>query len=264
MNSGVVIVIVLVVVGILFAVIKRQKKGVVTDNHSTRNSITVDTPRPLVNYDGVRYKIVTRPRDFLLSYRNSESAAIRFKINDYQKIVFAIRDEGNALSIDITKAFSPSTIVKARTLEPYSMEEIFTVFQGGSLNPNEDAYLFNSVRPSSENVSRIESVNNLKAYFRHLAELWWPNLNPYDTTSSHSETPGARICDWCSNDVLYGDGYIYGYYASGNLVAYRLWCEKCMDQRLETYREDGLTSEGGYFESEDVRRANDYAGLRKR
>ncbi|MDR1468120.1 MAG: hypothetical protein LBT00_02375 [Spirochaetaceae bacterium] len=32
----------------------------------------------------------------------------------------------------------------------------------------------------------------------------------------------------------------------------------------ETYREDGLTSEGGYFESEDVRRAHDYADLRKR
>jgi hypothetical protein len=212
-----------------------------------------------VNYDGVRYKVVTRPRDFLLSYRNSEPAAIRFKINDYQKTVFAIRDEGTALNIDITKAFSPSIIVKARTLELYSIAEALTVLQGGRLNPNEDAYLFNSVRPDAKSFSRDESAKNLKAYFRYLANLWWPNRNPRDTTSSHSETPGARICDSCYNDVLYSDGYIYGYYASGNLVAYRLWCEKCINERLGRYKENGLTSEGGYFESEDVRRANDYA-----
>lgn len=211
-----------------------------------------------VNYDGINYQIVTTARDFLIAYRDSKPAALLFKINDYHTTVNNIMNEGERLNISYSQAFSPTTVARANNLQVYSMGEIFTVMQGGQLNPNNDAYLFNNARPVSTSVSRDSSARNLKTYFRYLAGLWWPQRNPRDTDSSHSGTPGARICDSCSNDILFGEGFIYGYYANRNLVAYRLWCENCIDELIESYRKNGLTREGGFFEEEDVSRANDY------
>jgi hypothetical protein len=208
-----------------------------------------------VTYDGITYQVVTTARDFLLAYRDSKPAALIFKINDYQRTMSSINTEGQRLNIDITQAFSPSTIARASNLELYSMMEAFTVLQGGTLSPNVDAYVFNSVRPSSGNTSRLETVNNLRNYYKYLAGLWWPRLT--------ADQRNSRMCDSCYKSISYGDGYAYGFYASGNLAVYRLWCNTCMEERLNDYRENGNINEGGFFDPIDISRANAYANERR-
>jgi len=242
---------------------KKMKKLVLFAIIGAVLTATVFSQNKTVKWDGTTYQIVTQAKDFLIAYRDSKPAALLFKINDYQKTMFSIRDEAAKLNIDMTQVFSPSVIVRASTLELYSMLDAFSLIQGGTVTPNVDAYVFTKVKQVSGNVSRTETANNLKAYFKYLADLWWPLRNRYDTESSYSGTPGARICDSCYKDVLYGTGYIYGYYANGNLSAYRLWCNNCMEENLDKYRKNGLSNEGGYFEESDVRRANDYAKERR-
>ena len=208
-----------------------------------------------VIYDGINYQVVSTARDFLLAYRDSKPAALIFKINDYQKTMSNINTEGQKLNIDITKAFSPATIARASNLELYSMMEAFTVLQGGTLSPNVDAYVFNNVRPSSGNISRLETVNNLRNYFKYLAGLWWPKLT--------QEQRNSRICDSCYKNISYGNGYAYGFYASGNLSVWRLWCDDCMEERLNDYKENGNINEGGFFDPIDIHRANEYANERR-
>jgi len=219
------------------------------------NILSVFAQNKTVNWDGTTYQVVTQVRDFLVAYRDSKPAALLFKINDYQKTMFSIRDESAKLGIDMTKAFDPTIIVKASNLELYSITEAFTLLQGGSVTPNVDAYVFNKAKAASGNVSRAESANNLKAYFKYLAGLWWPRLNESQRNS--------RMCDSCFKSISYGNGFAYGYYSSGNLSVWRLWCDDCMEERLEDYRKNGLTNEGGFFEASDVNRANEYAKERR-
>jgi len=211
-----------------------------------------------VTWDGTTYQVVTQARDFLLAYKDSKPAALLFKINDYQKTMFSIRDESARLDIDMTQAFDPTVIVKASNLELYTIMEAFTLVQGGNVTPNVDAYVFNKVKQASGNVSRAESANNLKVYFKYLAGLWWPRLNESQKNS--------RMCDSCYKSISYGNGFAYGYYSNGNLSVWRLWCDDCMEKRLEDYRKDGLVNlanGSGFFDAADVYRANEYAKERR-
>jgi hypothetical protein len=162
-----------------------------------------------------------------------------------------IRNEGERLNIDISQAFAPHIVVRAANLQIYTTVEVFSLLQGGTVSPNVDAYVFNKARPSSGETSRTESANNLKAYFKYLSGLWWPLLNASERNSKN--------CDSCRKGIPYGNGYIYGFYDNVTLRAWQLWCDDCMEGYLERYRTNGLAVEGGFFEAEDVRRANEYA-----
>jgi len=213
-----------------------------------------------INFDGVTYQVVTKPAEFILAFKNNNPAAIIYKTNDYLQIGREIMNEAERLNIDVTKVYDPTTLVRADNLQLISRSEVLrlimpeaSIYAPTPVNPinsNIEVYMFNKARPSSS-VSRNESANNLLAYFKYVAREWWTTLN---VQQRHN-----RMCDSCYNGISYGDGYLYGYIAGNVIRSWRLWCDNCMKERIQAYINNGISEEGGYFEAEDVRRANDYA-----
>ena len=217
-----------------------------------------------ITFDGVTYQVVTKPTDFLLAFKNNNPAAIIYRINDYLQIGTEIMNEAERLNIDVTQAYDPSTLVRADTMQLIPRAEVFRIIMpeatiiapnsGNTITSNIEVYMFNKARPFSDK-SRRESADNLLAYFKYVAKEWWTTLN--------AQQRNDRICDSCYKGISYGDGYLYGYIAGNVIRSWRLWCDDCMKERVQKYYDNGLSAEGGYFESEDVRRANDYADRRR-
>ena len=215
-----------------------------------------------INFDGINYQIVTSERDFVNAFLYQRPAAIIYRINDYMQIGREIMSEAERLNIDVTQVYDHTTLVRADNMQLIPRIEIirfimpeFTIIGPDSGNPitsNFDVYMFNKVRPVS-NIPRHQSADNLLVYFRYLARQWWPTLN--------AQQQNNRVCDSCSIGISYGEGYIYGYIAGNVIRTWRLWCDNCMNERVQSYRDHGH-EENGFFDSEDVRRANDYAAGR--
>jgi len=212
-----------------------------------------------VNFDGITYQVVTKPVDFIAAFQNQKPAAITYKINDYLPIGQEIMKEAERLKIDVTQVYDPTTLVRADTMQLIPRMEVLRLVMpetkiigpnsGNQVTSNIDVYMFNKVRPVS-NISRQQSADNLLAYFKYVASKWWPTLN--------AQQRNDRICDSCYEGIKYGDGYIYGYIAGNVIRTWRLWCDDCMNERIQNYRDHGH-GKNGFFEAEDVRRANEYA-----
>ena len=214
-----------------------------------------------ITFDGVTYQVVTKPTDFIQAFINQKSAAIIYKINDYLEVGREIMGEAERLGLDVTQVYDPTTLVRAQNMQLIPRAEIFRLMMpdatiispnsGNTVNSNIEVYMFNKVRAVST-ISRTESANNLLVYYKYVAREWWQTLDAQERNN--------RICDSCYHGIAYGDGYIYGYIAGDVIRSWRLWCDNCMKTRVQGYSDNGLyTEEGGFFESEDVRRANDYA-----
>ena len=212
-----------------------------------------------VTFDGVTYQVVTRPADFITAFKNQNPAAIIFRFSNYLQIGREIISEAERQNIDVTQVYDPSTLVKANNMQLIARAEVLRLIMpgatviapdsGNTVNANDEVYMFNKVRPVS-NISRQQSADNLLIYFKYLARVWWTTIN--------AQQRNDRICDSCYKGISYGNGYIYGYVAGNVIRTWRLWCNDCMNERIQKYREHGH-EENGFFEAEDVRRANDYA-----
>jgi len=220
----------------------------------------------IVNFDGITYQVVTNPDDFVASFINQRPAAIIYRINDYLQIGQAIMREAENLNIDVTQVYDPTTLVRADTMQLIPRAEVFRHIMpdttivgpnsGTQVTSNIEVYMFNKVRPVS-NISRQQSAANLLIYFKYVAEEWWLTLS--------AQQRNDRICDSCYKGIRYGGGYIYGYIAGNVIRSWRLWCDDCMDERVQNYKDHGLWKSGGngFFEAEDVRRANEFASGRR-
>jgi len=216
-----------------------------------------------INFDNITYQVVTRPVDFITSFQNQIPAAIIYRINDYMQVGQEIMREAERLNVDVTQVYDPTTLVRADNMQLISRSEIFRLIMPDStivapppVNPvtsNIEVYMFNKARPIS-NVSRQQSADNLLVYFKYVAREWWLTLN--------AQQRNDRICESCYDGIIFGDGYIYGYIAGNVIRTWRLWCDTCMNERVQRYRDHGH-GENGFFETEDVRRANDFVAGRR-
>jgi len=216
-----------------------------------------------ITFDGINYQVVTSARDFVNAFQNQRPAAIIYRINDYLQTGQDIMKVAESLNIDVTQVYDPTTLVSADSMQLIPRMELFrfimpdaTIIGPNSGNPitsNIEVYMFNKARPVS-NVTRQQSAENLLIYFKYVAKEWWPTLN--------AQQRNDRMCDSCYKGIRYGDGYIYGYIAGNVIRTWRLWCDDCMNERVQKYRDHGH-GENGFFETEDVRRANDYATTRR-
>lgn len=88
----------------------------------------------------------------------------------------------------------------------------------------------------------------LRIYFKHLASLWWPG-----------NKTGGKMCDSCMTSIANGDGYIYGIIDNNVLKSYMLYCEVCINNRLDDPSLlKGLQSNPDYMGKGLVQQAREY------
>ena len=232
-------------------------------NNATSSSVSGnaanDHSEQTVKYNDITYKLAYSVAGFIDDFINSKASALAFKVNDYPAIIKQIESAAAGKNLNVKDIYDSSLVINLADNTVYPSRQLFAIERGTKANPNADVYIFNKIipPPPARNVPE-STINNLFAYYKHLASLWWARQNRNAVLSPELRA-GSKICDSCNAEVKYGDGYCYGYFSGEQFTVYRLWCNRCMEYNVTRYKEGY-----DYFDEMDVFRANNFAESKNR
>jgi hypothetical protein len=202
-----------------------------------------------INLGSGSYSIVTTPEAFVSAYKNKTLAVISLKAKDYSIVSGEIMNLCSRQNIDVTKVFDPTFVINAQTKQEYGMREVMNLLNGNVSSSNDNIYILTlENRETNGNLSIETEAQNIRAYFKYIARMWWPN-----------QTDRWKECDSCHKSMNYGDGYCYGFYqaATDSYRVMRLWCDDCTEKSLQKH----ITGEIS-FDRDIVLQANNLANKR--
>lgn len=231
-----------------------------------------DGGNPLI-YDRKTYAVTESVAEFVAQGRANHLFAVSFKgsagIDTMKQVIVECKKK----EIAPERFFEPSKWICRKCYRELPGSFIMALMQpdmqimgGGSAAAREqfvkdkqcprcqsDEFCLIALRQPTADDAKVTAADleAIRAYYKHLADLWWP---------TH---PGSGICDSCNETVAHGEGYIVGSLTNGMLRANRLVCNECIKRYQSDEALKGLQKDPNYMGTGLLEKARAYAKEQK-